>query len=80
MRSITSQLALVLAGTILLGLLAVLATSRPEYCGPVDAPRSHAQAAKSISSQAPTLAPQQNVVVVQVESDRPDIEIGWAEN
>lgn len=80
MKSIAPRLALALAGVILFGLMAVLATSRPEYCGPFDAPRSHAHAAKSISSQSPTLAPPPNVVVVRVESDRPDIQIGWAEN
>jgi hypothetical protein len=80
MRAITSRLALLLAGAILATTMAMLATSRPEYCGPIDVPSSHAQAATSPSAATPTLAPRQNLVVVQVESDRPDIQITWADN
>jgi hypothetical protein len=80
MRSITSRFALILTVAILSATMVMLATSRPEYCGPIDIPRSHAEAATSASLCTPTLAPRQNLVVVQVESDRPDIQIGWAEN
>jgi len=80
MRSIASRLALILAGTILSATMVMLATSRPEYCGPIDIPRPHAEPVASASASTPTLAPRQNLVVVQVESDRPDIQIGWAEN
>jgi hypothetical protein len=80
MRTFTSRLALVLAGAILTATMLMLATSRPEYCGPIDIPRPHAQAATSASAATPTLAPRQSLVVVQVESDKPDIQIGWADN
>jgi hypothetical protein len=80
MKSIPSRVALILAGAIVPALLVVLTACRPEYCGPVDISRSHAEAAASTSARTPTLAPPQNLVVVRVESDRPDIKIGWAEN
>ena len=80
MKSITSRLALILAGAILSATMVMLATSRPEYCGPIDAPRPYAAAATSASAPTPTLAPRQGLVVVKVESDRPDIQVGWADN
>ena len=80
MRSITSRLALILTGVTLAATMVVLATSRPEYCGPLDIPRPRAEAATSASASTPTPAPPQNLVFVRVESDKPDIEIGWAEN
>ncbi len=80
MKSITSRVALILSGAVLLAMLAVLAISRPESCGPVDVPQPHAESASSASAPSPTLAPPQNLVFVHVESDKPDIEIGWAEN
>ena len=80
MKSITSRLALILTGATLALTMAVLATSRPEYCGPIDMPKPHVEARTPVSYGTPTLAPRQNQVVVQVESDRPDIQVGWAEN
>ena len=71
---------MVLTGAILLAMTAVLATSRPEDCGPLDIPRPHVESAASASAPTPTLAPPQNLVFVRVESDKPDIQVGWAEN
>jgi hypothetical protein len=80
MKSITSRLALILAAVVLFGMAALLATSQPQYCGPVDRPKPIAATSASAPTHAPTLAPPQNVVVVRVESDKPDIEVGWVEN
>jgi hypothetical protein len=80
MTSIPSRVALVLAGMLVSALLTALSVSRPEYCSAVDVCRSHATAATPAAGPTPTLAPRQNLVVVQVESDRPDIKIGWADN
>ena len=80
MKPITSRFALVLAGTTLLGSMAVLATSRPEECSPPDMPKPHVVTAASANAPAPTLAPPQNLVFVRVESDKPDIQVGWADN
>ena len=57
-----------------------LATSQPEYCGPLDGPRPHVAAAASADARTPTPAPPQNLVFVRVESDKPDIQVGWADN
>jgi hypothetical protein len=80
MKSISSRVALVLAGAIVPTVLVVLAVGQPDYCGPVDACRLHTEATTSASACTPTLAPPQSVVVVQVEADKPDLKIGWAEN
>jgi hypothetical protein len=80
MTSIPSRVALVLGGILVPALLTALSASRPEYCSLVDTSRPHAAAATSAVGPTPTLAPQQSLVVVQVESDRPDIKIGWADN
>jgi hypothetical protein len=78
MRAITSRFALFLAAAILLTTMVMLATSRLEYCGPIDIPRPHVEATTSVSVSTPTLAPRQNLVVVQIESDKPDIQVTWA--
>ena len=79
MRSTTSRFALGLAAAILFTTMAILATGRLEYCGPIDIPRPHFAATTSASAPTPTLAPRQNLVVVKVESDRPDIQVTWAD-
>jgi len=80
MKPIASRFALILAGTILFGMIAVLATSQSEDCSPVDIPRPHVAAAAPADARTPTPAPPQNLVFVRVESDKPDIQVGWAEN
>jgi hypothetical protein len=80
MKPIASRLALILAGTILFAAMVVLATSRPEDCSPLDIPKPHVGAAASANAPTPTLAPRQNLMFVRVESDRPDIQVGWAED
>jgi hypothetical protein len=80
MKSISSRVALVLAGGIVPIVLTVLAVGQPEYCGPVGVCRPHIEAPTSPSTGTPTLAPPQSLVVVQVETDKPDLKIGWAEN
>jgi hypothetical protein len=80
MKLIASRFAFVLAVAVLSTTMVMLATSRLEYCGPIDIPRAHVDATISVSASTPTLAPRQNLVVVQVESDRPDIQVGWADN
>ena len=80
MKTITSRLAWIVAGVVLPATMVVLTAGRPEYCGPIDIPRPHAQTPTLAPVRTPTLAPRQNLVVVQVESDRPDIQISWVEN
>jgi hypothetical protein len=81
MERITSRLSLILAGAILLAAAVALTTiRRPEDCRPPDILRSHANAAMAADAPTPTLAPPQKVVFVRVETDKSDIEVGWAEN
>jgi hypothetical protein len=80
MRSVTSSLSLFLTGAILALTLAVLALDRPEYCGQPKAARSRVNVATAAGVHWPTLAPPQKTVVVRVEADRSDLEIGWVEN
>ncbi len=79
MRSIASRVALVLTGVVLTAMMIVLATCRPDDCGRVDFPK-RAAAAVVAAGPTPTLAPPQKVVFLRVESDKPDIQVGWAEN
>ena len=55
----------------------LLATSRLEYCGQPECLQPRIDVA---STRWPTLAPRQNVVFIQIESGKPDLEIGWAGN
>jgi hypothetical protein len=80
MKSITSCLSLSLAGAVLLIAMTLLATSRLEYCGQPEALRPQRDSSTAVETRSPTLAPPQEVVFVRVETDKPDLEIGWAEN
>ena len=80
MKTIASRFAMILAGTILFAAMVVLATNRPEDCGPLDMPKPHVNAAASADGRTPTPAPPQHLVSVRVESDRPDIQVSWADN
>jgi hypothetical protein len=80
MKSTASFIPLVLAGAILTVAMVVLCAGRLEYCGQPEAMRPRSVAGAATDSQGPTLAPPQKVVFVQVEADKPDLEIGWLEN
>jgi hypothetical protein len=80
MKPMASRFALVLVCTILCAMGAVLTTSQPNDCRPLDCPRPHVKTAASTDARTPTLAPPPNVVFVRVESDQPDIRVSWAEN
>jgi hypothetical protein len=72
---------LVLAGVILIAAAFLLATvDQPEDCSLRVAHRPHVDAVAAASAPTPTLAPPQKVVLVRVEADKSDIEVGWAEN
>lgn len=80
MKSLPAPVAVVVTASILLAGLWLLATSRLEYCGPSPVPTSHVDTASSLPSPTPTLAPPRKVVIVRVETDKPDLQVGWAEN
>jgi hypothetical protein len=80
MISRVSRLSCVLSAGILLLAAVLLSTGQLRYCGQSDAPRARIDVAAATGPCRPTLAPPQMPVVVQIESDAQDLEIGWAEN
>jgi hypothetical protein len=79
MRSTRAVSAPVLAGIALLAAMVLLLTHPLEYCGQPATwrPAATVRVAKRL---APTPAPPQKLVYVNVETDKPDLEVGWAEN
>ncbi len=80
MKSVASHVAMVLTGIILLVATILLATSRLEYCGQPEALRPRVDTVVATKTHWPTLSPPQKMVFIRVETDKPDVEIGWAEN
>ena len=80
MRLVASHVALMLTGIILLVATILLATARLEYCGQPEVQRPRADTMVATKTPWPTLAPPQKMVFIRVETDKPDLEIGWAEN
>jgi hypothetical protein len=78
MRLNVCRISFLLTSVVLTAAMIFLTTSRPEYCGQPTSLMPQPQAA--VAAPSPTLAPPQKVVVVCVEADKPDIEIGWAKN
>ena len=77
MKRIACRLPWLFNGVVLLAAVTLLAAARLEYCGQPEALRPrHNMAA---DTRGPTLAPPQKVVFVQIEADKPDLEVGWAE-
>ena len=79
MKSLTSRFCIVVSASILATALWLLATSRLEYCGPA-ATSSPVGVAAASPDNAPTLAPPREVVIVRVETDKADVQVGWADN
>ncbi|MEN6452259.1 MAG: hypothetical protein ABFC96_17345 [Thermoguttaceae bacterium] len=80
MKRIRSHLPLALTVTVLMAAMCLLANGGPEYCGRSCSPASQRTWALAANAPAPTLAPPQKVVIVQVEADKADLEVGWVED
>jgi hypothetical protein len=80
MKSIASRIPLILTGAVLFSTAVLLSTSRLEYCGQPEALQPRVEAVVAAKTLRPTLAPPKNVVFIQVETDKPDLEVGWANN
>jgi hypothetical protein len=76
MKSLASCISLVLATAALLAVGAWLGTTVPDSCGGVIIPRPVTAA----SGPVPTPAPPQKAVLVRVEVDESDLQVGWADN
>lgn len=80
MKSIATRLSVFVTGSVLLAFVTALGAGRLEYCGQPETLRPQVDAAAVGEGPTPTLAPPMKVVVVRVEADKADLEIGWAEN
>ena len=81
MKQLPSRISLALSVVVLLAIAWALATIRqPDDCSPAAMVRLRVAVRTAAGAPAPTLAPPQKVVLVHVEADRSDIEVGWAEN
>jgi hypothetical protein len=78
MKIIASRLLLTISCAVLVALIAMFSGHPLEYCGQPDVLRPRADRLPVTEACRPTPAPPQNVVVVQVETDRPGLEVGWA--
>ncbi len=80
MKSIAVRVPLILTALVLLSAAVLLASSRLEYCGQPEALQPRVEAVVAVKTQWPTLAPPQKMVFIRVETDKPDLEVGWAKN
>jgi hypothetical protein len=78
MKSIASRLSLVLAMAALMAAETFLVANPLDACRGYDVPQPRVES--SAVGPMPTLAPPQKVVLVQVEVDKSDIEVGWDKN
>lgn len=81
MKSIASHISLLLAGVVLLVAAGLMCSNRLEYCGQPTTRQSTAEAVSLASLHSPTPAPPQEVVLLKLETDKPDLEIvGWLQD
>ncbi len=75
----TARCAVFLSCLVILAVLFGLATLQPHGCTAPE--RSGTSAPNPLASApGPTLAPPKSMVLVWVEADKSEIEVGWAEN
>jgi hypothetical protein len=79
MKSLAAKVSLTLTACILLAGTWLLTTSRLEYCERPTALQPQSASPTLSDAPTPTLAPPRKVVFVRVESDKPDLEVGWAD-
>jgi hypothetical protein len=79
MMSIVYRIPLVVATAVLLSAMTALMFCQPNTCDPSCVLTSPSHAAVNAAGPTPTLAPPQKMVVVRVEVDKPDLQIGWVE-
>ena len=79
MKQRTSRIFLLLACGVLVGILVVLAASRPECHSPTPVPQPPASAVSQAPVGEPTPAPPREVVYIQVQADKSGLEVGWAD-
>ncbi len=79
MKKTVRRLPIIVTSVVLASAVLLLAAGRLEYCGQAKPQRAPVRCCRADESRQPTLAPPRKVVFVQVESDKLDLEIRWAE-
>lgn len=80
MKFTASRLPLLSACAALAVAMGLLASGGPQYCGRSCPAAASLKPAATPDAPSPTLAPRQKVVVVRVEADKLDLEVGWAQD
>ncbi len=80
MQKIVSGWLLLLTCVVLIGVFVALAGRRFEICDDTPLPRLPARAASIANSPAPTPAPPRELVTLQIQADKPGLEVSWADN
>ena len=80
MKSIASRVYPILTAIVLSVAAGLLVNARLQFCGQPEPPQPQTDTVAAVEAYQPTLAPPQKVVFVQIEADKPDLEISWAEN
>ena len=80
MKPPVTGLPLLLTAAVLLTTAIFLGTGRLEYCGQPEALRPPSGVSTAAKTDSPTPAPPRQVVFIQIETDKSDLEIGWIEN
>jgi hypothetical protein len=80
MKLISSRIPLLVAAAVVLTAMIALMAGHFKSCDPSCLPVAPAQTSASASGPTPTLAPPQKMVVVKVEVDKPDLQVGWVES
>jgi hypothetical protein len=80
MKTFSIPLSSAFTAVALLALGLFLSTSQLEYCGQSDAFRPQPPCVNASQNASPTPAPPKKVVWIQIETDKPDLEVGWLQN
>jgi hypothetical protein len=80
MQRIAPRGLLLLTCGILIGVSAARASPRFEICDETPLPPLSARVAAMADSPSPTPAPPREVVTVQIQADKPGLEVSWADN
>jgi hypothetical protein len=78
MKTMVSGFLVVLTCGVVMAVLAALAMGRFELCDETPSARPPVHVASAPNAPSPTPAPRPDVVTIQVQADKPDLEVGWA--
>ena len=80
MRLIASRIPMMVAAAVLLSAAIALLAGHPDAWDPACMPGAPVHRRVDAAGPTPTLAPPPKTVVVKVEVDKPDLQVGWVES